>query len=350
MAISVSLNGEIFEQVFYSREEDFEQLVAKNAVTIFGNQSIYINAKRKITTSTLGGTIPDGFLIDLSDPEDPQFYLVEIELQSHDFFKHIFPQITKFFAFYMTSEQRHKLIETIFAFLKDNFGKDMDLAAKMVHIIKSNEVYKFLKDTIDSSQNILIIIDGPKPEFEEIINTYTDTWRKMVKVQIVNHFRRGENNIITVEPPFQNLEFGDAVSPFPPQEPDRTSPYTEEFHLKNCNQNVKDVYSKLKARFLEIKSMLEFNPIKSYIGVVDRRNIAFIMPRKKKIRMVILLSEDEVKENLHSGHHKVLTHSEPTQRAWAGGNPNCSVEITDTEQWDEIQKLLKQLVEKYQET
>jgi len=38
MAISVSLNSEIFEQVIYSREEDFEQLVAKNAETIFGNQ------------------------------------------------------------------------------------------------------------------------------------------------------------------------------------------------------------------------------------------------------------------------------------------------------------------------
>jgi hypothetical protein len=79
MAISVSLNGEIFEQVIYSREDDFEQLVAKNAETIFGNKSIYISAKRKINTLTLGGTIPDGFLIDLSDPDDPQFYLVEVK-------------------------------------------------------------------------------------------------------------------------------------------------------------------------------------------------------------------------------------------------------------------------------
>ena len=63
MAISVSLNGDVFEQVIYSQEEEFEQLVARNAVTIFGNNSIYINAKRKITTSVLGGMIPDGFLI-----------------------------------------------------------------------------------------------------------------------------------------------------------------------------------------------------------------------------------------------------------------------------------------------
>ncbi len=82
MDISVSLNGEIFEKVFYNKENEFEQLVANNSVTIFGNKAIYIDIKKKVNTSTLGGTIPDGFLIDLSDPDDPQFYLVEVELQN----------------------------------------------------------------------------------------------------------------------------------------------------------------------------------------------------------------------------------------------------------------------------
>jgi hypothetical protein len=47
MTISVSLNGEVFEQVLYSKEDDFEQLVAKNAETIFGDKSIYIDAKKR---------------------------------------------------------------------------------------------------------------------------------------------------------------------------------------------------------------------------------------------------------------------------------------------------------------
>ena len=67
MDISVSLNGEIFEKVFYNKENEFEQLVANNSVTIFGNKAIYIDIKKKVNTSTLGGTIPDGFLIDLSE-------------------------------------------------------------------------------------------------------------------------------------------------------------------------------------------------------------------------------------------------------------------------------------------
>jgi len=346
MAINVSLNGENFEQVIYSEEDDLEQLVVNNAETMFGDKAIYINAKRKITTSVLGGTIPDGFLIDLSDLDNPQFYLVEVELQSHDFFKHIFPQITKFFAFYRDSKQRHKLIETIFALLQD----DTAIAKKVRDLIKSKEIYKFLKDTIDSNQNILIIIDGPKPEFEEIMNTYTDTWGKMVSVQIVNHFQRGENSIITIEPPFQNLPFGDAFTPSPERETSEPSQYTEEFHLQNRQPEVVEIYKKLKQEFINVRTTLRFNPTKYYIGVIDTKQIAFILLQKKKIRLVVLMAENEVKEAFRSGHHKASSHSESVRRFWGGNNPNCSVEISDTAQWDEIQKLVFRLVEKYQET
>ena len=345
MTISLYLNGEELEQALYKKEEDFEELVVKNAGTIFGDKVIYIDAKKKINTAALGGTIPDGFLIDLSDADDPKFYLVEVELQSHDFFKHIFPQITRFFAFYRDSKQRHKLIETIFAFLKDNFGKDKDLAAKIVNIIKSNEVYKFLKDTIDNSQNILIIIDGPKPEFEEIMETYTDTWGKMVNVQIVNHFRRDTDHILTTEPPFQNLAFGDAVS----SSPEKKTSYTEEFHLQDRQPELVEIYEKLKKTFITVKDTLRFNPTKNYIGVVDIKRIAYIQLKRKNVHLILLMSEDNVRKIISSGHHEIVSFSESRQRTWGGSEPGCAVNIYDTGHWDEIQKLIEQLVKKYQE-
>ena len=345
MAISVSFNGENFEQVIYSKEDEFEQLVAKNAETIFGDKAIYIDAKKKVNTSSLGGTIPDGFLIDLSDINDPQFYLVEVELQSHDFFKHIFPQITKFFAFYRDSKQRNKLIETIFTL----FQEDAVLKSKIGDLIGSKEVYKFLKDTIDSSQNILIIIDGPKPEFEEIINTYTDTWGKMVKVQIINHFQLNNNHILTIEPPFQNLPFEDAVSLSPDKETSEPSQYTEEFHLEQCNAKAKVVYAKLKRQFLEVKSSLKLGATKNYIGVVDRKRIAYIQPKGEKVHLIVLMAEDEVKEILRLKYHEVVSFSESRQSYWGGKNPSCAVNIYDTDYWDEIKELATRLVEKYQE-
>lgn len=198
--ISVYLNSEILEQVDYSIEGDFETLVVKNAEAIFGSKSIYIDAKRKLPTKALGGTIPDGFLIDLSDLDNPQFYLIEIELQSHDFRSHIFPQISKFIDFYGYSKHRLELTETLYPL----FQEGTVLAEKIRNSIGSKEVYKFLKDTICQSQNILIVIEGAKSELENIGNTYTDTWRTMVGVHIIKHFQKGENNIITVEPSFQN--------------------------------------------------------------------------------------------------------------------------------------------------
>ncbi len=345
MAISVLLNGQNFQQKFYDNENEFEKLIIENAVALFGNNAIYVDLKQHIQTSSLGGTIPDGFLIDLADLDNPEFYLVEVELQRHDFFKHIFPQITKFFAFYRNQAERQKFIDTIFSI----FEGDSSLSERIKSLIKEREVYKFLKDTLEGSQNILIIIDGPKLEFEEIINTYTDTWGKLVKVQIVNHFQKENNNIVTLEPPFQDLEFSDAVSPFPAQEPDRTSQYTEDFHLENCDQNVKDIYSKLKQLFLDVKDTLRFNPTKSYIGVAYKRQFAYIQPRKKKIRIVVIMPENKVRETLKSQHHNIISHSESAQKYWGGSNSNCAVDISDTEYFDEIKQLLENLVLKQEE-
>jgi predicted transport protein len=346
MTISVSLNGEIFEQVIYSIEDDFEQLVAKNAAAIFGDKSIYINAKQRITTSTLGRTIPDGFLIDLSDTDDPQFYLVEIELQKHGFFSHILPQITKFFAFYRNRCEWLKLTDQISLILET----DPILNQRVKNLIgQEREVYKFLKDTLENSQNILIIIDGTKPEFEEMMNTYTDTWGKFVKVQIVNRFRRAENNVLTVEPPFQDILFGDAVSPSPEKETIEPSQYTEEFHLQNRQPGLVEIYNKLRQEFINLKNTLWFNPTKSYIGVGDRKQFAYIVFQKKKVRLILLLPEDETRHMLQSGHHILISHSESAQRYWGGSEPNCAVEICDIDHWDEIQKLLTRLVEKYQD-
>jgi len=334
MTLNVSLNGEIFEQVIYNNEDAFEQLIAQNAQTIFGDKAIYIDTKKKVNTSSLGGAIPDGFLIDVSDSDDPQFYLVEVELQSHDFFNHIFPQITKFFAFYRDSKQRQKLIDAMFRL----FREDANLENKIRESIGSREIYKFLKDTMDDSQNILIIIDGPKPEFKEIIDTYTDTWAKMVKVEIVNRFRRDNNDILTVEPPFQSIPFEDAISTSPDKEISEPSQYTEEFHLEGCEANVRDTYSTLKSEFLSVKSTLRFNPVKEYVGVRDIRNIAVIYFYKRKLLVGCVLPEDEVNRIVQ--HHKV--------RLYPRRGP--MVEIDDTRNWDEIQKLVSRLVEKNQET
>lgn len=347
MSVSVFLDGRNLPQVIYNREEDFEKLIVDNADTIFGKNSIYIDIKHRLESLSLGIAIPDGILIDLSDPDSPEFYLVEVELQTHDFFRHIFPQVTKFFAFYKSSISHLKLTEKIFSIFK----KDDSLSNRLKDMIGSKEIYKFLKDALENSQNILIIIDGPKPEFEEIMNTYSDTWGKMVKVQIVNHFKHENHNILTSEPPFQNLEIGDVIASAIGDNMPVSSQYTEEFHLQDCDENVKNIYNTLKQSFLKIKSTIRFNPTKYYVGVLDDKNVAFIKCRKRKIVMIVLLPEKEVRDTLSSKYHKIVSHSESNQRFWGGSknNPNCSVEISDTENFEEIESLLQKVVARNEE-
>lgn len=50
-------------------EKQLEDDVVNNAKLLFGSDSIYIDAKKKLDSKSLGGCIPDGFLFDLSELE-----------------------------------------------------------------------------------------------------------------------------------------------------------------------------------------------------------------------------------------------------------------------------------------
>ncbi|MHC4424746.1 MAG: hypothetical protein ACYSYV_01470 [Planctomycetota bacterium] len=141
---------------------------------------------------------------------------------------------------------------------------------------------------------------------------------------------------------------GSAISPSHDKKSSETSQYTEEFDLKDCSANVKDICGKLKNTFLSIKNTLRFKRTNIYTGVVDKKRIAYVQPKKKKVRLRVLMAESKVRDILRSEHHKVVSHSKPTQRYWGGRNPNCSVEICNMKHWNEIQSLLIRLVETHQ--
>jgi len=184
-------NNRKFLEYKYPLEEELERDILSNSKLFFGDNTIFIEAKRKLETKTMGGTIPDGFLFDLSDIDNPEFYIVEIEISSHDFYKHIFPQITKFFAFFKNNKSQSDLVEKIFSIVNSNVELKSEFKNYLIH----REIYKFIKDVIENSQNILLIIDDQIDELPEIISTYTDTWGKTVKPLILRKFKN-ENEII----------------------------------------------------------------------------------------------------------------------------------------------------------
>lgn len=69
-------DNKYYTKYTYKTEAEFETDVVDNASVFFGKKTIYIDAKKKITSKILGNSIPDGFLFDLKDTENPEFYIV----------------------------------------------------------------------------------------------------------------------------------------------------------------------------------------------------------------------------------------------------------------------------------
>ena len=328
------LNNKIYTEFQFTHEADYEREIVANSKLFFGPRSIYIDAKKKIATKTLGNSIPDGFLFDLTDKENPEFYLVEAELVSHDFFKHIFPQITRFFGFFKNPKSLAELIEKIHAIITN----DTELKKEFKKHLGDREVYKFIKDTIEGSQNILLIIDGEKKEMAEIIETYHETWGNMVKHILLKKFVNNNDSIYTMNPDFENIEFADIENEILDEAEDAS--YSEEEHLEGVSDTVKQIYNDIKTELFKANHFLIFNPQKYYISIRTDKNVAFFQIRKKKIAIVVMNPEDETRKLIK--HNFVKTLGASVQKFYNG--PSCAIMIESKENLNEVVSLLKKLI------
>jgi predicted transport protein len=327
-------NGKQYVEYKYDKESDFENEVYQHSRILFGVNSIYINAKKKIETKTLGNTIPDGFLFDLSDKENPEFYLIEVELIKHDFFNHIFPQITKFFGFFKNTVKQSDLVEKIFTIISN----DDKLKKEFKQHLDDREIYKFLKDTIENSQNILLVLDGDKAELPEITDTYSDTWGKMVRHLVVKKYISDGDAIFSMHPEFDSLEYVDPE--FDSEDESKKTVYSEEYHLDGVTDAIKKIYIQLKTEALAVNPDMMVNPQKYYISFVRNKNFAFFKIRKKKIILVIKLPIAIVQTMIHA--HTVKALSESVQRFYNG--PCCALIIEDETNLSEITDVLRKLI------
>lgn len=330
MQTALYFNNKRFTEKEFSKEKDLEDLMFLNNKSLFGQNSIIIEAKKRIDNKTLGGTIPDAFLFDLNDPENPEFYLVEVELAKHSFYNHIFPQITKFFAFYKNPVSQSELIEKLYSLINSDNGLKKEFKDR----IGNREIFKFIKDTIENSQNILLVLDNEKPELPEIINTYTDTWGKIVKVTLLKEYTSNSESIISLTPEFANIVTIDLAT-----EEEKTGPYTEDYHLEDSSPEIKEAYRTLHTELTNKIKDIKFNPQRYYISLRKKRNFAFIGIRKKKMTIVAMLDllsiEDKIK------HHKIVPLTESVQKFYNG--PCAQIVIIDNSNMNEIINLLVEI-------
>ena len=171
----------------FSKEEEFEREVVKFSKEIFGENTIYINTKKKSIAKELGvSSIPDGFLLDLSNPDDIAFYIVEIELSSHDP-KEIAKQILTFEITYKSHESKGK----VYDLLIEQIQNDKEMLKIVNEALKKSTVYKDLSTLIydvvfKQDHRYLIIIDRVTETLKEALNILNVDFKIFEFVTFIN--------------------------------------------------------------------------------------------------------------------------------------------------------------------
>ena len=315
-----------FQECKFAKEENFEKEVVNRHKLLFGEKTIYIDAKNKMETK-IGNVIPDGYLFDLTDMNDPAFYIVEVELSKHSFYEHIFPQITKFIGF-INSQNYDTLITKIWEIVQEN-------KALKEQFCGIKELYKFIKDTMANNCHILLVIDDFKPELNEMNSVYQE-WSRLVKQICIKKLKNKDKVMYDIQPEFKDIEDAYLYDDI------ETQLTNEDFHLSDKNEIVKSIYEKIKVALLNYNPNLIFNPQKYYISIKANTNFAFLKFRKQKIKIVVNMPYERVKTLIK--HYLVQELSDSVQKFYFHrSNSCCAIIVNDIMHLDEVIELLKEI-------
>lgn len=160
-------DNKIYYEYEYSLEEHLEKDIVDNAKTVFGERCIYFDMKKKI-----GNTIPDGYLIYITEDGDAYLYFVEIELACHDVYSHVMPQLTKFAVSY--EDNKEKLYHTLLDAMDE---EKLQKIRCLITDTSFSDEKELIRALIQDEIEILIIVDHKEDKLVkavEKLNCYID--------------------------------------------------------------------------------------------------------------------------------------------------------------------------------
>ncbi len=142
----------------FETENQFEKVVFSQFKSIFGENAILFD-KQKIKTATGIGTIPDAFVI---SPDKLKWYIIEVELATHNVYSHIIPQITRF-KNALDNVQTRRILSKYF---DESIGEDLNKLSSWVSATDDKSVFRLLSEILEDEPQLLIIIDGVNEELK----------------------------------------------------------------------------------------------------------------------------------------------------------------------------------------
>lgn len=196
-------NEDRFIEASFTNEEEIENVVFENYEYLFGYSSFLI-PKALIKTNDGAGTIPDGFVIDLSKK---RWYLVEAETSKHSVWGHIAQQVSKQIIAARQELTRKLLIELAV----NQYTENKDVKEKFVEEnISEINLRKYLSEILETEPIIGIPIDKISNDLEE----WAKTLKSSVKLWIIKKFVHFQNQktVIYEFPEEYKPEFDTEVS------------------------------------------------------------------------------------------------------------------------------------------
>lgn len=161
----------------FDSEAELERVIVENYEYLFGPNSFYI-PKAKIKTADGGGTIPDGFAIDIGQRK---WYLVEAELMHHSVWNHIAPQVTKQLLASQQALTKRTLVDlSVSQYKSDPYTKEKfdDLNIDEIN------VRQVIGDILETDPIIGVPIDGVTNDLKD----WARTLKYKVKLWVVSKF------------------------------------------------------------------------------------------------------------------------------------------------------------------
>ena len=155
----ILIDGVKFNLFVPEDEKQLEEMVKEHAKEIFGQDTVYFDLKQKIISKSGIGSIPDGYVIDLSRSA---WYIVEVELSSHPLHEHVTGQLNRFWVGIKNLNAQRELIDA----LHKEIVNDKILRAYVESKIGA-EIKGFLLDLISRTPKIVVIVEEMGKKVEE---------------------------------------------------------------------------------------------------------------------------------------------------------------------------------------
>jgi hypothetical protein len=191
------INQKPYEESPFENEAELERAVVENKKFIFGLDTILLDYKRKVGSKTSRNAgIPDGFLIDFNDTKNPKLFFIENELESHDLYEHIGPQIMRFYASFETSKR--ELYKKLDAIIKVDKKIKRELETQINRTDYEN-IESLLNHILYENQvGIIVVID----EQTEDLNSLLQRLQEKPEVIEIKKFQ-ANNQIVYQYNPFK---------------------------------------------------------------------------------------------------------------------------------------------------